>query len=68
MPASAVFALEGASAEGVPIATQRSLADGWKSILGEAIPLMLFRIGFANPLEIAAGRPGVEAYLDTENG
>ncbi|MDP1644297.1 MAG: hypothetical protein Q8L71_02195 [Thiobacillus sp.] len=68
MPASAIFALEGASVEGIPIATQHSLADGWKSSLGEAIPLMLFRTGFAKPLAVAAGRAGVEAYADTENG
>lgn len=68
MPASAVFALEGAIAEGVPITTQRSMADGWKSILGEAIPLMLFRVGFAKPLAIEADRPGIDAYTDTDNG
>jgi hypothetical protein len=65
MPASAVFALEGASAEGVPIATQHGLREGWKSILGEAVPLMVFRMGFAKPLPTAAGRPGVEVYADT---
>lgn len=68
MPASAIFALEGASVEGVPIATQHSLAAGWKSSLGEAIPLMLFRIGFAKPLAVAAGRTRLDVYADTETG
>lgn len=68
MPASAIFALERTSVEGVPPNTQRSLADGWKSVLGEDIPLMLFRIGFAKPLAVAAGRQGVDAYADPETG
>lgn len=68
MPASAIFALEGASVEGVPIATQHSLADGWKSSLGEAVPVMLFRMGFAKPLSIAAGRAEVESYADKKSG
>jgi hypothetical protein len=68
MPASAIFALEGAVGEGVPADTQQSLTDGWRSSLGEAIPLMLFRIGFAKPLPIAAGRRPVDAYLETPTG
>jgi len=67
MPASAIFALEGASIEGVPIDTQRSLADGWRTTLGEVIPLMLFRIGFAKPVPVVAGRGGAEVYLDMDN-
>lgn len=68
MPASAIFALEGASVEGVPIATQQRLADGWKTSMGEPIPLMLFRIGFAKALAVAAGRTELDAYATTENG
>ena len=68
MPASAIFALEGASGEGVPIDTRQFLANGWRSSLGDAIPLMLFRMGFAKPLPIVAGRREVQAYVDTENG
>lgn len=61
MPASAIFALKGASVEGVPLATQQRLAAGWRTSLGGAIPLMLFRIGFAKPLAIAAGRTDLNA-------
>jgi len=68
MPASAIFALKGASGEGVPIDTRQFLANGWRSSLGDAIPLMLFRMGFAKPLPIVAGRREVQAYVDTENG
>ncbi len=64
MPAAALFALGGAGDEGVPPNLQRSLADGWQSILGEGLPLMLFRIGFAKHLAVAAGRPEIDAYLD----
>ncbi len=63
MPASAIFALQGASKEGVPVDTQRSLADGWRTALGEAIPLMLFRMGFAKPIPIVAGRGRAEGYI-----
>lgn len=65
MPASAIFALSGASAEGVPVELQRGLSDGWKASLGEAIPLMLFRMGSARPSSIAAGRWGLKAYLNS---
>ena len=65
MPASAIFALDGARTEGVPVELQRGLKEGWKASLGEAIPLMLFRVGSARPSSIVAGRPGVETYLNT---
>lgn len=66
MPASAIFALEGASAEGAPVSTQRVLANGWKAALGGPVPLMLFRMGHAKPLPIHSGRQAVEAYMETE--
>ena len=65
MPASAIFALDGAGTEGVPVELQRALKEGWNASLGEAIPLMLFRIGFARPSSIVAGRPSVGANLNT---
>ena len=66
MPASAIFALEGASGEGVPMNTRSALANGWRSSVGAAVPLMLFRMGFAKPLPVVAGRREVAAYMDTE--
>ena len=63
MPASAIFALSGAEADGIPAELQRSLAEGWKAALGEGVPLMLFRMGFAKPSPIVAGRSEVGAYL-----
>jgi hypothetical protein len=68
MPASALFALDGAQAEGIPADLQHDLADSWKASLGGAIPLMLFRIGFAQPSSIVAGRRGLEDFIEGENG
>ena len=63
MPASALYALDGARAEGVPAELQHVLAEGWKTSLAGVIPLMLFRMGKAKPSSIVAGRRGVRDYL-----
>ncbi|MHB1084765.1 MAG: hypothetical protein ACYCZA_07980 [Thiobacillus sp.] len=57
MPASALYALEGAVDEGIPLGLQHALAAGWRAHLGGDIPLMLFRMGRASPPLITAGRP-----------
>jgi nitroreductase len=64
MPASALYALDGSPAEGIPEELQRNLAEGWKIGLAGAIPLMLFRMGVATPPSIVAGRPQIEVFLD----
>ena len=64
MPASALYALDGARSEGIPAALQHNLAEGWKASLDGAIPLMLFRMGFAKPSSIVTGRPQPEIFLD----
>jgi len=63
MPASALYALDGARAEGIPWALQHDLAEGWKTILDGAIPLMLFRMGKDKPLPIVAERRELGEYL-----
>ena len=63
MPASALYALDGARAEGIPAELQHVLAEGWKASLSGATPLMLFRMGNAKPSSIVAGRRGVQEYL-----
>jgi hypothetical protein len=68
MPASALFALPGAQSEGVSANTQRALEKAWKTSLDGAIPLMLFRIGFAKPLPVVAGRRKLEGYLPQQLG
>lgn len=67
MPASAIFALDGAVAEGIPAELRRSLAEGWKAILGAGIPVMLFRMGSAKPLPIMAGRGELGSYLSAKD-
>mgnify|MGYP001268712397 CR=1 FL=1 len=58
MPASALYALKGAEAEGVPAALHHTLVAGWQARLGAVTPLMLFRMGrAASPSPITAGRP-----------
>lgn len=67
MPASALYALEGARAEGIPAALQNDLTEGWKGSLGGAIPLMLFRMGKAKQPSIVTGRRGVKDYLEEKD-
>lgn len=64
MPASALYALDGARAEGIPAELQHDLAEGWKASLDGAIPLILFRMGVAKPSSIVTGRRGVGDYLE----
>lgn len=64
LPAAALYALEGASCEGVPEALQNQMARAWQSLLPERIPLILFRIGRARAHDVHAGRPALSAYLD----
>lgn len=64
MPASAVYALEGAPAEGIPVSLRNNLADGWKANVGGKIPLMLFRMGKAKESSIVTGRLDVREYLE----
>lgn len=67
MPASALYALEGARKEGIPSVLQSDLAEGWKASLDGAIPLMLFRMGKAKQSSVVAGRRVMQDYLE-KNG
>lgn len=64
MPASAVFALDGASGEGVPADLQLNLAENWKNCLHGNLPLMIFRIGFAAPTTAITGRRPLRDYTN----
>ncbi|HNP26778.1 MAG TPA: hypothetical protein PKM20_08560 [Nitrosomonas sp.] len=69
MPASALYALDGACDEGIPGSLQNELAENWKAILASGMtPLMLFRIGKAQPSPINTGRHDLSQYLDKNNG
>jgi hypothetical protein len=41
----------------------RTLRDGWREIVPDATPLMLFRLGHAPAPSLRAGRKSVDAYL-----
>lgn len=56
MPASALYALQGAPEAGIPPELQHALRDGWTQ-LGMQTPLMLFRMGCARAQPVFPGRP-----------
>lgn len=62
MPAAALYAMAGAVDEGVPVRLQRHLALAWQAILPGRQPIMLFRLGRAQPLPVRTGRPPLEYY------
>lgn len=64
MPASALYACRAASEEGIPVALQRHLVEGWKSVLGDSFPLMLFRLGSATQSPVVSGRRPLADYLE----
>lgn len=64
MPASGLYALEGAINEGIPHALQLELSNGWQNILHGNCPLMLFRMGKAMPHPIVSDRPKIIPFLN----
>ncbi len=64
MPASALYALEDAAAENIPVTLQRKLAEGWNTPPSSNIPLILFRVGAADTVPIVTKRPQIEFFLD----
>jgi hypothetical protein len=63
MPASALYALDGAVKEGIPTTLNQTLRNGWRAIFGDSIPLMLFRMGRAPASPITSGRPPADYFL-----
>ena len=64
MPASALYALEGAEREGIPDTLRQRLQLGWQALLPEdRYPMMLFRMGRADHAAITTGRKPLEYYL-----
>lgn len=57
MPASALYALEGAKHEGIPGTLQNCLQQTWSALLPGRTPVMIFRMGRAKESPINAGRP-----------
>ncbi len=63
MPASALYALNGAVKEGIPLRLNQILRNGWQALLGDDVPLMLFRMGRAPTSAITSGRPPANYFL-----
>lgn len=57
LPASALYALGGIEINEISDELRDDLARNWKRLIGTRIPIMVFRIGKARPLDIVARRP-----------
>ncbi len=63
MVASAILATQIDASEGVSDRTREALKSGWRALVGEALPLVVFRIGRARKPRVVSGRRPVEDYL-----
>jgi hypothetical protein len=63
MAASTVLCFQEPSATGVSDKVRTTLRLGWSKIVGEATPLMLFRLGRAEKPAVLSLRKPLEAYL-----
>jgi len=63
LPASALYALNGAQEDGIPSNFQYKLAVSWSNIMSKGmVPLMLCRVGESKPMAVVAGRKTVSNY------
>lgn len=67
LPASALYALDGARQEGVAEQLWLRLRQGWRSLLPAATPLMLFRVGRAAKPAVNTGRKPLASYFADES-
>lgn len=63
MPASAIFALQGATQEGIPVSLQQQLKQGWQATFPMKHPIMLFRLGRAESPPTNTGRKPLGSYV-----
>ena len=63
MVASALFALEVSAAEGASDRTRLALQKDWEEIVPGVTPMIVFRMGRAEPPTLSTARKDVEAYL-----
>ena len=68
MPAAALYAMAGAVLESVPADLQRRLAQAWQDLLPGRRPVMLFRLGRADPIVVRTGRPPLAHYWSGQAG
>ena len=64
LPASALYALEGARREGIPETLQCHLQQQWVSILPYQHPIMIFRMGRTSSPKITTLRKPLIYYVD----
>ena len=62
LPASALYALDGAASEGVSTKLQAELKLTWNLILHGDTPVMIFRTGYATPSHINTSRQAIDYY------
>jgi hypothetical protein len=63
MVASAILAIHADSAHGLPGSAFERLRHGWRSLIGDAVPLIVFRVGRAPRPKVRSGRRPLETYL-----
>lgn len=63
LPASILYTLENANQEGIPLPLKQSLSAGWREILPNDHPIMLFRLGRAAPSTINSARQPLMSYI-----
>jgi hypothetical protein len=61
--ASAILPFQSPREDGVSHEVRTTLAAGWRNVLGDKYPLVLFRMGYASPPTQVASRLPVERYL-----
>ena len=66
MAASAVLPLQSGVEGGASGELCAALEAGWQSIAPGSVPLMVFRLGRANPPSLISGRQPLEHYLIEE--
>ena len=68
MVASAILAAVDDPVNGLDSRTRALLNEGWRTLVGDAMPLVVFRLGHAPPPLIRSGRKPVDVYLSSSEG
>ena len=63
MPASALYAQKTSIDQGISAKLQRQLQEGWNYLGHEKTPVVLFRMGHAEPPTVVSGRQSLDYYL-----
>ncbi len=63
MVASAILTSDVDPRHGLPSALRATLDQGWRTLIGEAAPFVVFRLGRAERPAVRSGRGAIERYL-----